>query len=352
LAFLVLATAPEWSVRPQVISLALLVLTAHFIARDRITWLPLACLIWGNAHAMVIFGVVMAGACALEALIWTRRRLARDLTTTLACVLVPLVSPIGAAYWPRVFSTVAMSRTLDLQEYRTPLEAGDLPFWFALAALVGIVGVRWTKLRERPRVDRILLIAAIILALAAVTAARNIAFFAVIAAPVLSRLWPSAKERSPTSRPLGVGGYVLIGAAILAAAAAVRFHWRDHGTRLGWRPMTPQVVDAVRACPDPLFNHLEDGGYLMWAIPEKRVFVDSRMEAYPVELLRRSRVADLDGEYRQLFRDYRVRCALVDTDSRLREQLAQDGSMMVAYADAARTVFAARNGTVKTLATH
>jgi hypothetical protein len=46
LAFLVVATAAEWSVRRQVISLAFLVLAAHLIVRDRIGLLPLLCLIW------------------------------------------------------------------------------------------------------------------------------------------------------------------------------------------------------------------------------------------------------------------------------------------------------------------
>ena len=54
LAFLAVATAPEWSVRPQVISLVLLVLCAHLIVRDRLVWLPAVCVLWGNVHAMVV----------------------------------------------------------------------------------------------------------------------------------------------------------------------------------------------------------------------------------------------------------------------------------------------------------
>ena len=71
--------------------------------------------------------------------------------------------------------------------------------------------------------------------------------------------------------------------------------WRDGGERLGWRPLSPSVIEAVRRCPDPLFNHLADGGPLMWALPSRHVFVDSRMNAYPLELLKRSREADLYG---------------------------------------------------------
>src|SRR5688572_1301560 len=43
LLWLMVATAPEWSVRPQVVSLVLLAAVAHLIARDRLVWLPLVC---------------------------------------------------------------------------------------------------------------------------------------------------------------------------------------------------------------------------------------------------------------------------------------------------------------------
>ena len=66
LLFLLAATAPEWAVRPQVISLLLLVVSAHLLVRDRGSWLPLVCVVWANAHPQVIFGVLIAGSAALE----------------------------------------------------------------------------------------------------------------------------------------------------------------------------------------------------------------------------------------------------------------------------------------------
>ena len=76
----------------------------------------------------------------------------------------------------------------------------------------------------------------------------------------------------------------------------------------------------------------------MWEIPEKKVFIDSRIEAYPPALLRRSQAADLFGTYEGLFRDYRIRCALVKTESPMAEALRRDGKQIF-YSDAARTVF-------------
>jgi hypothetical protein len=339
LAFLVLATAPEWAVRPQVISLALLVVSAHLIARDRIVWLPLVCLVWGNAHAMVIFGVLMAGACALEALCWTRERFLRDAAVTLACVLAPMLSPLGVAYWPRVLSTVSMSKTLQLQEYMPPLEAADLPFWIAVAALAALVFLRRANLSARSRADRILLLASAGLAVAGATAGRNVAFFAVLAAPVLSWLWADAPVRR-RERPLGALGYTLLALAVVVAGVVVVAQRRGGGARLGWTPISEEIVSALERCEGPTFNHLEDGGYLMWSRPQRRVMVDSRMEAYPLPLLRLSRSADLSGEYEDLFREYGITCALVKTDSLLERRLVADNALTVVFRDSARSVLA------------
>jgi hypothetical protein len=109
---------------------------------------------------------------------------------------------------------------------------------------------------------------------------------------------------------------------------------------LGWQPLSASVVEAVRNCPGRLFNHLEDGGPLMWALPSHYVFVDSRMNAYPITLLKRSRDADLFGEYADLFREYGIRCAVVVTDSPLARRLELDHAMTRTYSDRQRTVFA------------
>jgi hypothetical protein len=104
--------------------------------------------------------------------------------------------------------------------------------------------------------------------------------------------------------------------------------------------MSAATLAAMERCPDPIFNQMVDGGFLMWRLPHRRVFVDSRMEAYPLELLRRSRRADLGGDYANLFREYRIGCAVASTGSRLGQRLARDPEVVILHSDAQRTVFA------------
>ena len=71
---------------------------------------------------------------------------------------------------------------------------------------------------------------------------------------------------------------------------------------------------------------------------------EARVEVYPIPLLERSRRADLFGEYQQLFADYRIRCAVVPTDSPMAAALRGDPSAEHVYADSQWVVFVIQPG--------
>jgi hypothetical protein len=342
LAWLAITTAPSWAIRPQVVSLALFVVVLHLVAHNRLRWLPLVCVIWANAHGLVIFGVAMSGAVLLEALLWSRNEIKRAALIVAACVAAPTVSPLGWNYWPQILSTVSLARELQIQEYQMPLRAQDLPFWAGLSALIVLTILQRRRIAALDRADRILLLAALVLAVAAISTARNVAFFAVVAAPVLSRIWARQTVTAPVARrfrPLGAPAWVLCLIVATGSAVMVFQRWRDPGARLGWEPVSNEALAALRECPDRLFNEMLDGGYLIWSLPSHRVFVDGRMEAYPPEVLRASRQADLFGDYEAIFRDYGINCAIVTTGMPLYSRLQADPSMTRTFADDTRAVF-------------
>jgi len=343
LAWLVITTAPSWSIRPQVVSLLLLTIVLHLVARNRLWWMPLVCVVWANAHGLVIFGVAVAGAVLLDALLWSRHEIKRAALVVAACVAAPTVSPLGWNYWPQILSTVSLARELQIQEYQMPLRLQDLPFWAGLGALLVLTILQRRRLAALERANRILLLGALVLAVAAVTTARNVAFFAVVAAPALSRIWAARQTVvAPVGRrfrPLGALGWGLCLMVAVGSAVMVFQRWSDPGARLGWEPVSKEALGALRECPDRLFNEMLDGGYLIWSLPSHRVFVDGRMEAYPPEVLRASRQADLFGDYEAIFRDYGINCAIVTTGTPLYSKLAADRSMTRTFADAKRAVF-------------
>ena len=97
---ILMASLPAWSVRPQVFSMALMVVTVRLILADRLSWLPAVMMLWANVHAVVVLGVAVTFLVAAEALLWSRHRVCRALAIAAACAAAPMVSPLGAQYWP------------------------------------------------------------------------------------------------------------------------------------------------------------------------------------------------------------------------------------------------------------
>jgi hypothetical protein len=351
LVWLMFLVVPGWAIRPQAVSFVFLALMVRLIARDRLEWLPIVCLIWANAHALVVLGVAMAGCLVVEALLWSRDRFRRAATVASLCAVAPMVSPLGLGYWPQVLTTVTLSKTLGLEEYRLPLQAGDLPFWAMGVLLVTLVAVRWRTVHERPAPERALILAALLLACAGATAARNIPVFALVGVPVVSWLWTAA-PRAPARRrlaqaPAAAAAYAFLGIAAVVAVGAVGLQWRRHDWQAsrgasGWRPLSAEIVRAIGACPEPVFNRFDDGGYLMWTMPQHKVFVDSRIEAYSADLLRQSRLADVSGIYTEPFARFGINCAVVGTGSPMYDRLSRDPDFALAVADDARAVFSRR----------
>ena len=199
-----------------------------------------------------------------------------------------------------------------------------------VVAICVAVFLRRHSLNALSRNDRILLLASGALALACLGAARNIAFFSLVAAPALATLIPQSQRTPERRRAAAWPAYAMVGAAIAGAILAVNWRWRDGGVQLGWRPLSSGVLRAVSDCSDPIFNPMEAGGPLMWSLPERRIFVDSRIDATE-DLLARSRRADLFGDYQGLFREFNFNCALVTTTSLMHDRLLTDSSMRVAY---------------------
>jgi hypothetical protein len=326
-------------VRPQVFSLVLMVVTLRLVLADRLAWTPLVMVLWANVHAVVVLGIAVVFAVFVEALVWSRDRIRRTFWIAAACAAAPMVSPLGVHYWPYVLKVVREARQLGIYEYRSAfsLEVDAAALWLVIALLGGIAVRQWRTLATRDRGDRILLLASAILAVSAAVSVRNMAFFAVAAAPALGRLAALPPRRRP--RPANRAAYAFVTVAAIAALGGVWYRWRDGGAALGWRPFTPGALRAIRECPPPIYNGFNDGGLLIWFAPGQRVFVDGRSDAYPLELLLRASDAELRGDYRELFARYRFKCAVVGATSLMARALEGDAAMRLHFSDRRWAVF-------------
>ncbi|HEY5089319.1 MAG TPA: hypothetical protein VIK30_05085, partial [Polyangia bacterium] len=107
----------------------------------------------------------------------------------------------------------------------------------------------------------------------------------------------------------------LLGGIAAAAAAIVAVAWTTTAKQLNWRPIGDGALAAVRACQGPLYNRYDEGGYLIWFAPEKKVFIDGRQTPYPLAFQQEA-FAVQNGErpYRPLYERWAIRCAFLPAD--------------------------------------
>lgn len=350
LLFAVFLVVPwTWSLRPQVFSMLLLMIVLRLALSDRLLWILPILVLWANSHALVIFGVAITAAVALEALLWSRQSARRSLFVAGAAAAMPTISPLGWHYWPRVVETVHESRALGIIEYRSAFAFGD-ESWGIWLLVIGFVAVALRSLRtlaSRDRADRVLTLATALFAVAAIVSVRNGAFLALVAAPTVSRLLPAAGRKRVRAAPRAAAA--LIALTAVGVVAVSMYRWRTGGLHNGWQPIGPAAIEAVRNCPDPLYNEFGTGGTLTWLVPERRVFIDGRVEAYPADFLRRATTAELTGDYKSLFAEYGIRCAVLRPQSKPAFALRSDPSMRATFDDGEWVIFG-RAESVSTIA--
>jgi hypothetical protein len=270
--------------RPHVLVLPIMVIWAHGLisaserGRAPSLWLLPWITLWANLHGGFVFGLVLVGGCALDAL-WNADRAQRKSVVLrwalfgIAALAACCVTPYG---WG---SILAARKILDLGELLHLIyewmPANFSKFGaFEMAILTLIGGALYGGVRLSP--PRIVLVLGLLhMALAHV---RNVEIFAlllpiVVLAPVASQfaLRPAWPARAVASMPL-TAAILLLGGWTWLVAANTSFTPPESQSPAA-------AVDALQAHhPKRVLNDLPFGGYLIWRqIP---VFVDGRAELY------------------------------------------------------------------------
>lgn len=287
-----LASAERTMVRPEVASFLLLaavlgcVPLARTGSRAPLALLPLLSAAWANLHSLAFLAPLTV---AMHALLTPRgeARARRTLWTGAGlAALALLANPYGLAAW--TFPLTLLERIRGGQgafarilEFARPLDdPGDAPlrfFWAMLAALIvsAALGGGRDRMRSLAGVAPFLLLA--------LMARRNVPLFAIAAAPVLAAYLARAAARFRTpGAPLAAVVPPLLAAGLVLAGASSWLLGLHRERGLGLQPglFPERCVAAMEtlAAPDPLFNDIDFGGYVAWRAPERRTFVDGRLE--------------------------------------------------------------------------
>jgi hypothetical protein len=271
--------------RPHVLVLPILLAWANGLmsASERgqapSPWLLPLMGLWANLHGGFLFGLVLVGAFALDAL-WNAER-AQQRSVALRWAAFGIGALIACCATPYGWGSILAARKiLDLGELLhliyewMPANFSKLSV-FELTILMLIAGALYGGVKLTP--PRIALVLGLLhMALAHV---RNVEIFAlllpiVVVAPVASQfaLKPAWTARTGASMPVMAVVMILLGCWTWLLAANTPFAPPE-------RHSPAAAVEALKAHnPKRVLNDLPFGGYLIWR--QLPVFIDGRAELY------------------------------------------------------------------------
>ncbi len=357
----------HWLARPHVFTSLAVVLLVILLERPEPRWRDLwlfgALFVpWTNLHGGFLFGLILIGVFfagdlaeylfggrSAQWLARARWHGAALLTSLIACC----VNPSGPLLFRHVTGYLGQTFLVNITvEYQSPNFHADSPKFFLLVLLV-IVGGLALK-RSRPSYPHLLtLLVTVAFALYSV---RNVPLFAVSAMPLmaleLQSLWDtknSAIARVQQSFKMGdsaaaTGIWSCILALVMSAVAL------NHGMALGTSLTNAQFDPAVfpvaavseaRAAnlQGHIFNEFPWGGYLLYAWPEQKVFIDGQTDLYGADITRQYvDIVDLQPGWRSLLDKWNVSLLIVQSNSPLANEVVHDGNWGVWYCDATAVI--------------
>lgn len=322
----------SWSLRPQVFTLVLFALVLWMLVRHRALWLlPLVFLVWANLHGGVAAGGTLLAAATLASLISDHRIDRALLWPGVLSLFATAVTPLGPSLWIEVPRSLERLKAYKVLEWRAPslLNPADFPLWLAFAGIASLVISRRQALRTREPL--VLGISCALTALLALRSARNASLFLVCAVPLAGALLygglpPTLRVRTDISlRRWSLLQRVTVAIGAVVAAGIVTRAWTMPLPRLQWAPVTERMRDALASCRGPLYNRYDEGGYLIWFVRERKVFIDSRQDPFPERLVLEQLDIEESGRFEETFARYKIECALTPTSSPLARRLSESG---------------------------
>lgn len=380
LALLVALTCSmHWLARPHLVTHLLIVIyvwqlrafdLGRISGRRLLLWLVPLMVLWTNLHGGFLIGLVLIAIHLIGASIdlWRapadQRSLPRENAKVLGqamggCILMTLLNPNG---WKLHASIIAFLFDPDflrsVNEFRSP----DFHSSLVRGFLVELLLMAMVLIVARPRLNLTEMLHVCLWTYLALHSVRNIPVFALVVTPILAgpmdtllkslaktgraKAWEfyrqlatrlTALEHSP-----GVGTFTIMAAAVILILILARPPGADKPSLLSTDlPTNKFPVAAVRYVQSPtnaitgnMFNPDAWGGYLLWAMPDRNVFIDSRYEFYGKELIAEYQAtARVSTNWSEALDKYQVRWTLLPVGHALNQVLAVHRSWRCVYTD-------------------
>lgn len=228
--------------------------------------IPLLLLAWANLHGSFPIGIAYLLYTA-----W-RERSHELLKLTIIAAVCTGITPYGVELYTEVFRTMgdtSLKSTIEeWSAFAFPL--ASIPYsilWMGF--LVHSLKMNW---RGYLRFDVLLFVLAI-------GSMRMVPLFVLVSLPELRRMIRDVGAPLPdTARQLARRGGILLAAASLMLAA-VNFAGGVQSPRSAY-PWRIAAYMREHPCEGNVFNSYDVGGFLIWQVPDQKVYIDGRMPSW------------------------------------------------------------------------
>ncbi|MDR0955980.1 MAG: hypothetical protein LBM73_02535 [Candidatus Nomurabacteria bacterium] len=316
-----LACTPFMGIRDvtwSVLGLALLltILRANR-KRLRLLILPLV-LIWANFHGSFPVAFVVLIFYAVKERSWRLAGL-----TAVAAVLT-LINPYGVGVYTEIWRTSAdLSLHFTIDEW--------VPFKFPWATIPFLLFYASGFLLSKPRRLRDFLTLPNLFLLLALSAERHWPLFVVASLSATADYWQKIRPTlNLTKMRKSQRATVYVLAAIFALLIGFGLFTRRDSLKPNYLPAKAVSYLKQNTCPGNLFNEYNFGGYLIWQLPGRKVYIDGRMPSWKSggqSYMKTYEKVLTDPAVRRVqFAKYDIRCALVyDSRQDFAKDLKADG---------------------------
>lgn len=273
--------------RPQVFSWLFLSIIIRLIYDSKLwqqyrLYLPIIFIVWANMHGGFALGLALLVLHIVYRFIIEKRWWPLDWIIVFSCLIATFINPYGPRMWFEIYQTMT-DQTLSklIVEWSPMITTKQIwwnpSFWLFSGGTLILTLLNW---RQIPKFQ---ILISVLMLIAAYYSRRHLTLAVIATLPVLALAIHLTYQRWVQTRLPNRGkiGIVMITSLIVLVVSISQI-----------RPLIYQemedffypklAVKYLEATPinGRILTHYSWGGYLIWKLPEQKVFVDGRMPSW------------------------------------------------------------------------
>ncbi|TRZ51613.1 hypothetical protein D4R99_04140 [bacterium] len=300
----VFGTLTRYSVRPQLISYLLTVITLYLLVHyiyfnsvKHLYFLPVVFLLWANMHMGIALGLIIVGLTLIYQIIKCARKKEKiivPVSVLLLCIAALSINPHFIYTYIYAYGHTKMELLASINEWKSPFETersfiGYVFFFF----LSGGIAVAFYSYKKKEILPVIIFCAT---AYYAVQSNRftadfifaNILFIIVSFNYIVNLLKLNSGKINPSIKrlPSLIMVFIFVSLTVLCSSDKLyrdylNMNFRETGFGINGNFFPEKMFEFISAAQiDKIgskpFNNLRIGGYFIWNFPNSRNFIDSR----------------------------------------------------------------------------